>query len=234
VRNRIVSSILLSLIVLLALPAVFAVGVGVSYSVTFRQTGIPTGTTWGVTVRGNRFTSTASSTTVVIPSGTYYYTFDASVASGGSKYWCMSRCTGSVSGPTTVTETYTLGAGTGFEYLGVYPIYAGTGSDRSGRPYAMVVSVQVGNPIGTGGLERFTLGISGSASFNQHIRVSLNANNFLLDTGQRQKVTLTFAILPGTPSGTYTATFTAFARSATCTGVCGNAGTSIPVIVTVK
>jgi len=82
-----------------------------AYTVTFKQVGIPAGVTWGVTVGVTHYTSTSSSVTVSGLSGSVPYTYDASVpvpAPGSGSYTCVSGCSGSVTGPTTLTATYAV------------------------------------------------------------------------------------------------------------------------------
>jgi hypothetical protein len=77
-----------------------------TYTVTFKQVGIPAGVSWGVTVGVTHYTSTTSSITVSGLSGSVSYAFDASVPAPGGSYTCASGCSGSVTGPTTLTATY--------------------------------------------------------------------------------------------------------------------------------
>jgi hypothetical protein len=78
-----------------------------TYTVTFKQVGIPAGVSWGVMVGVTHYTSTTSSITVSGLSGSVSYSYEASVpAPGGGSYTCVSGCSGSVTGPTTVTATY--------------------------------------------------------------------------------------------------------------------------------
>ncbi|MDD1750254.1 MAG: hypothetical protein LUO89_10310, partial [Methanothrix sp.] len=78
-----------------------------TYTVTFKQVGIPPWVRWGVVVGGTRYTSITSSVTRSGLSGTVTYSYDSSVpAFGGGSYTCVSGCSGSVTGPTTVTATY--------------------------------------------------------------------------------------------------------------------------------
>ena len=79
-----------------------------TYSVTFQESGIPSGVTWGVTVGGTRYTSSSSSVPVSGLSGSVGYSYDSSVPGSGGTYVCSSGCSGSVSGATTVTATYTF------------------------------------------------------------------------------------------------------------------------------
>jgi len=72
-----------------------------TYTATFSQTGIPSGTTWGVTVNGTRYTSTTSSLTVSGLAGTLSYYYDVTVPGAVStRYSCSSGCSG------TVNSTY--------------------------------------------------------------------------------------------------------------------------------
>ncbi|MEM5794635.1 MAG: LamG-like jellyroll fold domain-containing protein [Candidatus Aenigmatarchaeota archaeon] len=69
-----------------------------TYTATFYQTGIPSGTPWGVTVASNRYTSTASSLTVSGLTGTVSYSYDTIVPGvSGTRYSCVSDCSGYVS-----------------------------------------------------------------------------------------------------------------------------------------
>ena len=81
---------------------------GVPYSVTFQESGIPGGVTWGVTVGGSRRTSSSSSQTVSGLSGSVGYVYDSSVPASGGAYVCQSGCSAVVSGAGTVTATYTF------------------------------------------------------------------------------------------------------------------------------
>ncbi len=73
------------------------------FSATFSQINIPAGTTWGVTVDGTRYTTTASSLTVSDLRGEVGYTYDDQVGS----YYCESGCYGAVSeSDNTKTATY--------------------------------------------------------------------------------------------------------------------------------
>ena len=116
-----------------------------TYTVTFQQSGIPSGATWGVTVGGTRYTSTTSSVTRSGLSGTVSYSYDASVpALGGGSYTCVSGCSGSVGGPTTVAATYQPQLTVGTNPPGVATI-PGAGSYAAGT----VVTLQA--PLGSGG-----------------------------------------------------------------------------------
>ena len=83
-----------------------------TYPATFRQVGLPPGAIWGVTVGGTRYTSSSQSVTVSGLLGTVRYSYDSSVPAPsvrvgvGGSYTCVSRCSGSVTGATTVTATY--------------------------------------------------------------------------------------------------------------------------------
>jgi len=68
-----------------------------TYTATFSQTGIPSGTTWGVTVGSNRYTSTTSSLTVSGLTGTVPYSYDLTVPGAvNTRYSCSSGCSGTV------------------------------------------------------------------------------------------------------------------------------------------
>jgi len=78
-----------------------------TYSTSFQQSGIPGGTTWGVTMGGTRYTSTGSTIGLAGLSGNFDYSFDSTVtASSGAQYVCVSGCSGSFSGPMTETANY--------------------------------------------------------------------------------------------------------------------------------
>jgi len=81
-----------------------------AYSGTFSESGIPSGTTWGVTVGGTHY-STSSGTSIMVPGlvGTVSYTYDSPVAGSGGSYSCTSGCSGSVtlSSP-SASATYTF------------------------------------------------------------------------------------------------------------------------------
>ncbi len=100
-----------------------------TFSVTFTQSNVPAGTTWGVTVGGTRYTSTSSSKVVSGLAGTVSYVFDPSVASSGANYVCSSGCSGSVSSSSTVSATYTA---TTSNTMG----FSGTLSYSTGEPVA--------------------------------------------------------------------------------------------------
>jgi hypothetical protein len=48
-------------------------GYGAEYTVTFKETGLPSGTSWSVTLNGTRHTSTTNTITFTEPNGTYSY-----------------------------------------------------------------------------------------------------------------------------------------------------------------
>ncbi len=78
-----------------------------TYTAAFSQTGIPSGTTWGVNVGGTRYTSTTGSRSVPGLSGTVTYTYDSTVSETGTQYICSTGCSGSVtSSSPTATATY--------------------------------------------------------------------------------------------------------------------------------
>jgi hypothetical protein len=87
----------------------YQVGSQCYYQATFSQTGIPAGTTWGVTVGGTMYTSTSSSLTVSGLSRTVAYSYDDPASGGaGTRYDCTSGCSGSVTPSSrTATASYT-------------------------------------------------------------------------------------------------------------------------------
>jgi hypothetical protein len=92
---------------------------------------VPSGTTWGVTVGGTRYTSTTSSLTVSGLSGTVAYTYDSTVSgTTGTQYACNTGCSGSVlPSATTATAAYKT------QYLltiQVFPSGSGTTSPAAG------------------------------------------------------------------------------------------------------
>jgi len=79
----------------------------VTYTVTFQESGIPSGVTWGVTVGGTRYPTTGSSFTLAGLTQPVSYFYDPTVpGASGVQYVCSSGCSGSVSGSTTVTANY--------------------------------------------------------------------------------------------------------------------------------
>ena len=93
--------------------AVSATFTSPTYSATFAESGIPSGTTWGVTVNGNH-QSTSSGTSIQVSglTGTVSYSYDSLVAGSGGSYSCTSSCSGQVSSSGTVTATYTFSSST--------------------------------------------------------------------------------------------------------------------------
>jgi len=76
--------------------ALAAVG-NTTYSATFSQSGIPSGTTWGVIVGGTRYTSMASDVSVSGLIGTVVYSYDSTVSgTNGTRYVCSTGCSGTV------------------------------------------------------------------------------------------------------------------------------------------
>ncbi len=70
-----------------------------NYSAIFRQSGIPSGIEWGVTVNGKRYTTTSSSIEIVKLSGKTNYSYDSVVYDGNNTpYICNTTlCSGSIS-----------------------------------------------------------------------------------------------------------------------------------------
>jgi hypothetical protein len=76
-----------------------ALTVTVPWSVTFVQSGVPSGVAWGVTVGTNHYSTTGSSITVTGLSGTQSYAYDSPVAGqAGTRYVCGSGCSGTTEG----------------------------------------------------------------------------------------------------------------------------------------
>jgi hypothetical protein len=93
-----------------------------TYSVTFAENNIPSGTSWGVTVGGTHY-STSSGTSIPVSglTGTVSYSYDSPVAGSGGSYVCTSSCSGTVSGTGTVTATYTFNSSCGNPPTPSYP-----------------------------------------------------------------------------------------------------------------
>jgi hypothetical protein len=82
-------------------------GDGCTYCADFSQTGIQSGTIWGVTVGITRQTTNGNTITFCGLAGTVNYNFDATVPGGtGTRYNCTSGCSGSVSSSTSRTASY--------------------------------------------------------------------------------------------------------------------------------
>ena len=76
-----------------------ALTVAVSWSVTFVQSGVPSGVAWGVTVGTGHYSTTGSSITVTGLSGTQSYAYESPVAGqAGTRYVCGSGCSGTTEG----------------------------------------------------------------------------------------------------------------------------------------
>jgi PKD repeat protein len=101
-----------------------------TYSGTFAENNIPSGTSWGVTV-GSNHQSTSSSTSITFSglTGIVSYSYDSPIAGSGGSYSCTSTCSGSVSGAGTVTATYTFIPSTQTTYT--ISISAGNGGSVS-------------------------------------------------------------------------------------------------------
>jgi hypothetical protein len=81
----------------------------VPYSATFSETGLPTSTTWGVTVGGKRYTSTISSVKVSGLTGKVSYIYDSTITVGKTRYTCTTGCSGSVTSTNNIkTATYKI------------------------------------------------------------------------------------------------------------------------------
>lgn len=79
-----------------------------AYTITFEETGLPTGTPWGVTVGGTLYTSTSTSNVVTVTSGlTVPYTYNSTITSGSTTFFTASlSCTGSESYVSIVNCNY--------------------------------------------------------------------------------------------------------------------------------
>lgn len=74
-----------------------------SYTVTFTETGLPSGTTWVVGINGQTFPSTSASNAITVPTGTYTYSI------GSVSGYTVSPSSGplTVNGNETVSLTFT-------------------------------------------------------------------------------------------------------------------------------
>lgn len=80
-----------------------------TYTATFSQSGIPSGTLWEVTVGGTKYTSTSASLTVPDLTEAVSYTYTSPISgTSGTRYSCTSGYSGSVTYTSqTATATYT-------------------------------------------------------------------------------------------------------------------------------
>ena len=164
------------------------------YSATFAESGIPSGTTWGVTVNGNH-QSTSSGTSIQVSglTGTVSYSYDSPVWGSGGSYSCSSSCSGSVSGSGTVTATYT----STFDFR---LSNSGSTSNLGGISVAQGSSgsITIAVSLVSGSTETVSLSCSGAAG--------------VLPTG----VSCSFNPASGSPS--FTSTLTVFTSSSTPVG----------------
>ena len=162
----------------------FKITVTSPYSVTFAENNIPSGTSWGVTVNGQHY-STSSGTSIPVSglTGTQTYSYDSPVSGSGGIYTCTStNCSGSVSGSGTVTPTYTFTSNTysvTFDQSGIptsgvtWGVTVG-GTDHTGSGSSITVSGLTGtqtysydSPVsGSGGIYTCTSKCSGSVSIS--------------------------------------------------------------------
>jgi hypothetical protein len=147
-----------------------------TYSITFSQSGIPIGTTWGVTAGGTYYTTTSSSLTASGLSGTVSYSYDSRVAgASGVRYVCSSGCLGSVSGPTTVTANYNTQY-----YLTVNSAYDSPNPTSNWFDAGTPITASVTSPVSGGtGTQYVCTGWSGSGSVpssGSSCSVSFNIN----------------------------------------------------------
>ena len=123
------------------------------YTVTFDQTGLPSGATWGVTANWGPFvlpvdhTASGSSVTVQV-SGSLTYSFDTPVTQSGTTFGCSSGC----SGASTISSATTLSASYSAPTQPLPPIPPGAAPDNLSIP-------TYGNATFTG----YRIGFVGSA-----------------------------------------------------------------------
>ncbi len=81
----------------------------ITYTVTFTESGLPSGTTWNVTFNGNTKSSTGTSISFVVTPGTYSYSISNPAYSNGVAYYpSPSSGSVSVSSNTGVSITFSL------------------------------------------------------------------------------------------------------------------------------
>ena len=110
---------------------------GPYYKVTFSETGLPTGTAWGVDFVGSTYTTDISSISASLPNGTFYFSVN------GVPGYTASPASGSVTvvgGPTGVTITFSPIATTG-----TYVVLV----TESGLPTGTAWSVTLGGAFGS-------------------------------------------------------------------------------------
>ena len=180
--------------------------VGTTYSATFAESGIPSGTTWGVTVGGTHQTSSGiKGITVSGLTGTVSYSYDSPVWGSGGSYSCTSSCSGSVTGAGTVTATYI----SPFDFR---LSNSGSTSNLGGISVAQGSSgsITIAVSLVSGSTETVSLSCSGAAGA---LPTGVSCSSFS----------------PGSGSPPFSSTLTVFASSSTPTGyytlkVTGTAG----------
>jgi hypothetical protein len=139
-----------------------------TYCVTFDQTGIPGGVTWGVTVGGTLYTGTGGSIAVAGITGTRPYSYESTVA-GAAGVQYVSSCSGSVSAAGTQSCTYTTQYQVSFA---VSPSGSGTTNPSATAYYTAGTGVPVSATASSGhafsswsnGVASITFGNSASSS----------------------------------------------------------------------
>lgn len=95
--------------------------------------GLPSRTTWGVSVGGNHMSWSQSSGFTTPVSGTVSYSYDSPTPGSGGSYVCTSGCSGSVSpNQPTASASYTFQSQQKTVYLDVYVVDSSSGSPISG------------------------------------------------------------------------------------------------------
>jgi len=132
-----------------------------TYSMTFQESGIPSGVTWGVTVGGTRYTATGSSFTLASLTQPASYSYDSTVpGASGVQYVCTSGCSGSVTGSTTVTANYKTQY-----YLTVNSAYDSPNPTSNWFDAGISITASVTSPVSAGtGTQYVCTGWTGSGS----------------------------------------------------------------------
>ncbi len=110
----------------------------VSYSVTFTQTGLPLGQSWGVTFNGQpKFSTTTIITFSGIPAGSYAWSVSSPISGGPGVQYLKSPSTGTmnVSAPTTQLITYQKQYSVTFADSGIGSDFTGTVLNIGGTSY---------------------------------------------------------------------------------------------------
>lgn len=104
-----------------------------TYTGTFPENGLPTGTSWGVTVAGIRHASTSPSQTVTGLSGSNVYSYDSSISALGTTYYCSANCVGTVtaSSPMAPAASYSQQATLSMTFSGTLSYSTGSSVKNS-------------------------------------------------------------------------------------------------------